>query len=377
MASTAVLTETIEPVANDAISALSERIRRAVRDRVPLAPRGGASKRWHPCTTTAAPLEIGPLSGIVLYEPTELVITALAGTQLALIEERLALEGQYLPFDPPHFGGATRATPSTTLGGMVAAGFAGPGRLGAGGVRNYVLGTKLLNGRAEALRFGGRVIKNVAGFDVARLLVGSMGSLGAITEVSLKTLPLPRAEATLGFSLSEAEAVVAVNRWCGQPLPIAASAWCDGQLWLRLRGSEAGVTAAHTGLGGDVLSGPAAATLWSGLRDQTDPWFVDTWSTPDAPARTLWRLTVPATTPPLSLPGDTLIEAGGATRWLKTTRAPEDIHQEMYRLGGAACWFRGTQLPTPWFTPPNAAVLRVQRAVKQAFDPDGIFPVIF
>lgn len=371
-----------EPIVNpqDHLAALQEQVRQAVAGHQTLAIRGGGSKCWLGTKPAGAQtLDIRPYSGIVSYEPTELVITARAGTPLAELEAALAAQGQCLPFDPPHFA---QTGAKATVGGMVAAGLAGPGRLGAGGVRDYVLGAVLLNGKGEVLHFGGQVMKNVAGFDVSRLLVGSMGSLGAILEVSLKVLPHAPSEATLMFEMGKEHALEQINTWGGQPLPIAASAWWrDGagndRLHVRLRGAQAAVRAAVARLGGERLQEPAAAALWQGLREQSLPWFEPTWAQPGASGEPLWRLAVPSTSPPLKLQGDILVEWGGAQRWMKTVMPAAVIREAAAQVGGHATRFRGGEPGASVFTPPPAALERIHREVKRAFDPHDIFAGVF
>ena len=364
------------------LAALQDQVRQAAAEHQPLAVRGGGSKSWLGGTPGRASggrvLDLRAYRGIVSYEPTELVVTARAGTPLAELESALAEQGQCLPFEPPHFAHTGAVA---TVGGMVAAGLAGPSRLGAGGVRDYVLGAVLLNGRGEVLHFGGQVMKNVAGFDASRLLVGSMGSLGAILEVSLKVLPRAPSEATLMFGMGKDRALDQINTWGGQPLPIVASAWWrDGsgadRLHVRLRGAQAAVAAACARLGGARLQEQAAGALWQGLREQTLPWFAATWAQPGAAGEALWRLAVPSTSPPLKLQGDILVEWGGAQRWMKTAMPAAVIREAAAQVGGHATRFRGGDPSTPVFTPPPPALERIHREVKRAFDPHGIFPAI-
>jgi glycolate oxidase FAD binding subunit len=254
---------------------------------------------------------------------------------------------------------------------MVAAGLAGPARAAVGGVRDYVLGATLLNGRAELLSFGGQVMKNVAGYDVSRLLAGSMGQLGVICEVSLKVLPQPVASATLRFELDEAAALQQLNTWGGQPLPINASAWWSGMLVLRLAGAAAAVQSALARLGGEVIDPALAAAFWAGLRDQTDEFFAGA-DKAVAGGATLWRLSVAQTAPPLGLSGEQLVEWGGAQRWVVTTAAAAPLRDAAARAGGHATAFRGSKAAGA-FAPLSAPLARIHRAMKTAFDPERIF----
>jgi glycolate oxidase FAD binding subunit len=278
------------------VSELTERIRKAAAEKRPLRIRGGGSKDFYAYKLEGEPLDVAGYRGVVDYEPSELVLTARAGTPLAEIEDTLAKGGQMLACEPPYFG------PQATLGGCVAAGLSGPRRASAGSVRDFVLGTRVLNGEGEDLRFGGQVMKNVAGFDVSRLMAGSFGTLGVILEVSLKVLPTPEKEVTLRWPMDEGKAIQAMNRWAGQPLPVSATCHADGALSVRLSGSQLGVDAARARLGGDtVLDGPA---FWRAVREHTV----------DGLRGSLWRLSVKPTTPPLNLPKTQIIEWNGSLR---------------------------------------------------------------
>ncbi len=348
-----------------ALQALTERVRAARADKTPLAITGGNTKAFYGGPLQGIPLDVRPLAGISSYEPSELVVTVRAGTPLTELETALDAQGQCLPFEPPRF--ATGGS----VGGMVAAGLSGPARPAVGGVRDYVLGATLLNGRAELLTFGGQVMKNVAGYDVSRLLAGSMGLLGVLCEVSLKVLPKPVATATLRFEMDEAAAIQQLNTWGGQPLPVSASAWWDGMLVLRLAGAAAAVQSARRRLGGEPVDDQLAAGFWQGLRDQSDEFFVGARKAVDGGA-TLWRLAVPQTAAPLGLPGEQLLEWGGGQRWVVTSAAPATLREAAARAGGHATAFRGGA-PGDAFAPVSAPLLRIHQGLKDAFDPDRIF----
>lgn len=352
-------------MADPALDALVDRVRAARADKTPLNIAGGNTKAFYGEAPRGEPLALRPLAGISSYEPTELVVTVRAGTQLAELEAALAEKGQCLPFEPPRFA------PGGTVGGMVAAGLAGPARAAVGGVRDYVLGATLLNGRAELLSFGGQVMKNVAGYDVSRVLAGSMGVLGVVCEVSLKVLPHPVASTTLRFEMDEAAAIKQLNTWGGQPLPINASAWWDGTLVLRLSGAAAAVQSATQKLRGEVVDATLAAGFWTGLRDQTDEFFAKAQAAVAAGA-TLWRLSVAATTPPMLLPGEHLVEWGGAQRWVVTTATAATLREVAARAGGHATAFRGSKADGA-LAPLSAPLQRIHRDMKTAFDPDRIF----
>jgi glycolate oxidase FAD binding subunit len=336
-----------------------ERIRDAAARKVPLRLRGGGSKDFYGGALAGEILDTRSHAGIVSYEPTELVVTARCGTPLAQLEAALAERGQMLAFEPPHFGAGA------TLGGCVAAGLSGPRRAAAGAVRDFVLGARLLDAGARELAFGGQVMKNVAGYDVSRLLAGSLGVLGVILEVSLKVLPCPAAERTLRLELSEDTALDALNRWGGEPLPISASAWQGGTLAVRLSGAPSALLAAARRIGGEPLEAPQAERFWTGVREHADPFF--------AAAAPLWRLSVPSHAPRIELPGEQLIEWGGALRWLRTAADAAIVRSAAAQAGGHATLFRGGERGAGVFAPLAPALLRLHRSLKAAFDPAGIF----
>jgi glycolate oxidase FAD binding subunit len=346
----------------DIASQFSARIRAATAAGSPLRIRGGGTKDWYGQWLTGDVLDTRAYAGIVSYEPTELVITARCGTPLAEIEALLARHNQMLAFEPPRFG------PESTIGGVLASALSGPRRANAGAVRDFVLGAVLMDGRGEALRFGGQVMKNVAGYDVSRLLAGSLGTLGLILEVSLKVLPMPLREASLRFEMSEIDALRHLNEWAGQPLPISASCWHQGVLSLRLSGAEAAVVSARRKLGGDALDGGDA--FWTSLRDQTHPYFS---------GASLWRLSLPSAASAIILRGEQLIEWGGAQRWLKVDDATQveaqaaGIRRTVSAAGGHAALFRGPGKHAGVFHPLAPAVLKIHQRLKDSFDPAGIF----
>ena len=338
-----------------------EEFRSRILERKPLRLRGGGSKDFYGGPLAGEVLQTGAYSGIVSYEPTELVVTARCGTPLAELELALAARRQFLACEPPGFGAAT-------VGGVAAAGLSGPRRAMAGSLRDFVLGVKIMDGEGRVLKFGGEVIKNVAGFDVSRLMTGSLGTLGLILEVSLKVMPLPVGDATLRFEMPQAQALDAMNRWAGQPLPLAAGSWQDGVLTLHLSGAQAAVASACRKLGGEPLAQTAAAEFWQGLREQSAEFFAG-----DAP---LWRLSVPSVAPPLDLPGEQLLEWGGAQRWLRADADAAQLREIAARAGGHATLFRGghgEQRAGGVFTPLQPALMEVHRRLKQSFDPYGVF----
>ncbi|UGQ47122.1 glycolate oxidase subunit GlcE [Massilia endophytica] len=339
------------------IEQFRDRILTAHAARSPLRLRGGGTKDWYGQRLQGEVLDTRAYSGVVDYEPTELVITARCGTPLAEIETLLAERRQMLAFEPPRFG------PASTIGGVVAAGLSGPRRAAAGAVRDFVLGAKLMGHKGELLNFGGQVMKNVAGYDVSRLLAGSLGTLGLIMEVSLKVLPMPVREETIRFELDEIAALKALNEWAGQPLPVSASCWHGGVLTVRLSGAEAAVQLALAKLGGERVSGGAA--FWTGLRDQTSAFFE---------TETLWRLSLPPAASAVVLGGEQLIEWGGALRWLKAApEAADSIRRSVAAAGGHASLYRAQDKSAGAFHPLAPAVARIHERMKAAFDPAGIF----
>ena len=337
---------------------LSRAIREASARKRPLRIRGGGTKDFYGGPARGDVLPAAEYRGIVSYEPTELVITARAGTMLSEIEAALREERQMLAFEPPHFGS------TATLGGCVAAGLSGPRRPYAGAVRDFVLGVRMLDGKGTDLRFGGQVMKNVAGYDVSRLMAGSLGTLGMLLEISLKVLPAAPSEATLQLKCTSAEALSWMNEWAGKPLPVTATAVRNDELCVRLSGAGVSVKAAATKLGGASIDSVAAERLWAGIREHTDPFFAG-----DEP---LWRLSVKSTTPPLDLPGRQLIEWGGGLRWLKSHADAGRIREAAARAGGHAILFRGGDKSTGVFHPLSPALMKIHRNLKQAFDPAGI-----
>jgi glycolate oxidase FAD binding subunit len=329
-------------------------IRDAAARKVALRLRGGGTKDFYGNAARGEILDTRGYAGIVAYEPTELVVTARCGTALAELEGILERNGQCLAFEPPHFGAGA------TLGGCVAAGLSGPRRASAGSLRDFVLGVRLIDGRGQVLAFGGQVMKNVAGYDLSRLAAGSLGTLGLIAEVSLKLAPKPPVETTLRLEAPQARALELMNRWAGEPLPVSATAWHDGQLSVRLSGSDAGVRAAAAKIGGAAIDG----AMWRGIREHADPFF--------SGALPLWRVSLPSTSAPLELEGAQLIEWGGALRWLRSSADAARIRDVARRLKGHATLFRAPDKAAGCFAPLDPVLERVHRELKSAFDPAGI-----
>ena len=380
---------------HEIVEQLAATVRHAAAEGAPLCIRGGGTKDFYGGAPRGTPLALTAYRGVVDYEPSELVLTARAGTPIAEIEAALAERGQMLAFEPPRFdarpdvpptpGGTSSPSALTplpqagegnvvpaapvntrgTLGGCVAAGLSGPRRVAAGSVRDFVLGVRMLDGRGNDLRFGGQVMKNVAGFDVSRLMAGSLGTLGVLLEVSLKVLPSPAVETTLRLEKTAAETIALVNAWAGQPLPVSATAWCAGELSVRLSGAAAAVDAAAAKLGGDRVESSSALGFWRGVRDHTDAFF----RTRDP----VWRLSIRPTAPPLELPGAQLIEWGGALRWIAADVEVQAVRSAARSAGGHATLFRGGDKSVGVFQPLSPALMTIHRNLKRALDPAGIF----
>lgn len=336
----------------DRTAELAEAVRAAAVRKAPLAIRGAGSKRFYTGELAGDALDVTAHRGIVSHEPTELVITARAGTPLTEIETALAQHHQILGFEPPQFG------PGATLGGTIACGLSGPRRPYAGAARDFVLGARVINGRGQILKFGGQVMKNVAGFDASRLMAGSLGTLGVILEVSLKVVPRPATEITLGFDMPAADAIRDMNTWAGRPLPLSAAAHRGNTLYIRLAGTESAVGAARAHLGGELIDD--GGRFWSELREHRHGFF--------RTDRPLWRLSVPAAAPPLELPGEWLLDWGGAQRWLVSDAPADLIRRQAAAAGGYATGFRPAA-----FSPLDEPRRRLHRQLQAAFDPDGIF----
>jgi glycolate oxidase FAD binding subunit len=342
---------------HDAAAELAAAVSETVAARRPLRLIGRDTKAFYGRHVEGQVLDCARHTGVVNYEPTELVLTARAGTPLRDIERLLADNGQALAFEPPAFGD------TATLGGTIACGFSGPRRPYAGAARDFVLGARIVNGRGEVLSFGGQVMKNVAGYDLSRLMVGALGGLGVLLDISLKVLPRPLCEHTVMFPLTQHEAIARMNEWAGRPLPVSATCCTDDRLYVRLSGSENGVRAALRDLGGEVVSD--ASEFWRTLREHQHPFFQH--------AGPLWRVSVAQATPPLALPGDCLIEWGGGLRWLKSDAAAAVIRAAAAAAGGHATLFRGGDRGGEVFHPLSPALFALHRNLKRALDPEGIF----
>ena len=332
---------------------LLEQVNQALHSGTALRIQGANSKMFLGRAVAGEVLDTRNHRGIVSYDPTELVITARCGTPLAQLTHVLEQARQMLPCEPPAYAGAT-------VGGMIASGLSGPRRPWAGSVRDYVLGTRVITGHGKHLRFGGEVMKNVAGYDLSRLMAGSYGALGVITEVSLKVLPKPRQSLSISLELDTARALLRLAEWGRQPLPISAACHDGQRLHLRLEGGEGSVMAAHERLGGERLD----ASFWTRLNEQQLSFFDE--------GQPLWRLSLPNNTPELELPGEQLIDWGGAQRWLKSDAEASFIRTVVTEVGGHATCYSHGLVDSP-FQPLPEALMRYQRSLKQQLDPRGIF----
>ena len=337
----------------DTSALLLEQVSQALQYATPLRIQGANSKAFLGRSVAGEVLDTRGHRGIVSYDPTELVITARCGTPLMELAQVLDKAGQMLACEPPSFGAAT-------VGGMVASGLSGPRRPWSGSLRDFVLGTRVITGHGKHLRFGGEVMKNVAGYDLSRLMAGSYGALGVITEVSLKVLPKPRQSLSISLELDTARALLRLAEWGRQPLPISAACHDGQRLHLRLEGGEGSVMAAHERLGGERLD----ASFWTRLNEQQLSFFDE--------GQPLWRLSLPNNTPELELPGEQLIDWGGAQRWLKSDAEASFIRTVVTEVGGHATCYSHGLVDSP-FQPLPDALMRYQRSLKQQLDPRGIF----
>ncbi len=341
----------------DFSATLQQQIEQAISQRTPLNICGSNTKAFLANPSQGSELSVTAHSGIVEYDPRELVLTARTGTSLAEIEATLAEAGQMLTFEPPHFG--ERAT----LGGTIACGLSGPRRPYGGSARDAVLGCKIINGKAELLRFGGQVIKNVAGYDVSRLMVGAYGTLGVLLEVSLKVLPRPAATLTLMQECPEADAIKRMSLLLSQPMPVDAASYHAGHCYLRIAGSEQAVNHAQKQLGGEVIK--KSTPFWHSLREHQLPFFLS--------GKPLYRVMVKPATPPLDIAGEWLLDWGGAQRWLNSDVPIASIRSRVAAVGGYVSLFRSAEPQLERFTPLATPLFNIHQRLKNSFDPHGIF----
>ncbi|MFK5947653.1 MAG: glycolate oxidase subunit GlcE [Methylococcales bacterium] len=335
---------------------LKNTVQLSLNNQEKLIIKGGGSKQFYGRITTGKTLNIAEHQGVINYEPSELVITVRAGTQLKDIEALLAKNNQMLAFEPPAF------SDHATIGGTIACNFSGPRRAYTGAARDYVLGTKIINGQAEILSFGGEVMKNVAGYDVSRLITGAMGTLGVLLEISLKVVPKPETEITLVHNCTAEQALVKLQQWSVLPLPITASCFYQDQLSIRLSGSEKAIKIIQPSLGGEILN--EANAFWYSIKEQTHTFFDK--------RKILWRFSAASNTPITTRNEDTFYEWGGALRWIKADTSADKIPDA---LNGHITLFRSPTIKHEVFQPLPNHLLQIHHRLKQAFDPQGIFNI--
>ncbi len=343
-------------MSKDISQLLQAQILDAYENKSALKIQAGNSKQFYGNLITGELLDVSEHQGIVSYEPTELVITVRAGTRLTEIENALAESNQMLAFEPPAF------SDKATIGGTIACNLSGPRRAYNGAARDFVLGCNIINGKAEKLSFGGQVMKNVAGYDASRLMCGAMGGLGVIMETSLKVLPKPQTEITLSHQCDINQANKQVHQWLKQSLPVSASCFYNGQLFIRLSGNQSSVLSAKNIIGGDSVKD--AENFWLSVKEQTHPFFSTT--------KPLWRLSLPSNHTPLDLSGDTLYEWSGALRWISSDEPAEKIRHALNAAGGHATVFKNNTSDTTVFHPLETGMLSVHKKLKQSFDPKNI-----
>ena len=341
----------------DITHALIARVKQASHDGTALQIIGGCSKQFMGRESIGDPISLSEHRGIISYEPIELVLTARAGTPLHEIKDALAEHNQCLAFEPPTFNG------QATLGGTLACHLSGPARPWSGSIRDHVLGVRLINGRAEALRFGGQVMKNVAGYDVSRMQAGAMGTLGIITEVSLKIMPKPAATVTIKQEMDAATAIENMNRLSGQSKPLTGACWFDNHLYLRLAGARSAVDSTVSQWQGAALDDSDA--FWSTLREQQLAYFLD--------ATSLWRFSVKSSATHMLPDEDWLIDWGGAQRWLRGDFATGKLEALAEAAGGQVSLYRGGDRSHEVFHTQSEALQKIHQRLKHAFDPNGVF----
>ena len=340
---------------------LQQQVTQACEQTTALRIVGGNSKAFYGRVNdrliSAETLDVSGHRGVLSYEPTELVITARAGTPLAEIEELLDDNGQMLPFEPPAFA------ETATIGGTIACNLSGPRRAYAGAARDFLLGCKLINGKGEILSFGGEVMKNVAGYDVSRLMAGALGTLGVLLEVSLKVLPKAEMQKTQLFHCSSVDALDRIHAWSQTPLPISASSFHDSVLRVRLSGATKAVKTAIDTIGGESID--TAEQYWQDLKEQRLDFF-------DAD-KPLWRISLASDIESFTTDenSNVLYEWGGALRWLKSETPAEVILQAAADVDGHAILFRHPEQQT-CFQDLSPGLLRIHKNLKLAFDPKNI-----
>lgn len=339
---------------------LQEKVIKAIEQQSPLFIHGGKSKLFYGNPVVAAQsLDVSPHSGVIDYEPSELCITVRAGTPLSTIENLLTENQQILPFEPPHY------LETATIGGAIAAGISGPRRAYTGSVRDAILGVQLINGEGEIVNFGGQVMKNVAGYDLSRLMVRSHGTLGVILNVSLRLLPKPESNMTLTFDANQSDALNYFKAIRVQLFPITATAWHNNQVFIRLSGSEALLKNYKKDIKGEEL--PNADEFWQNIRDHHDRFFQEN-------NKPLWRFSLPPSSEKFArIDSEPLIEWGGAQRWVQTNTPANIIQSIACSRKGYVTLFKGDLPGFPRFPILEENLLKLHKSLKHKMDPHGIF----
>lgn len=341
---------------SDFIQALSASIQQASTSQQALSIQGGGSKSFYGNDISAQALDVSSNIGIVDYEPSELFITANNGTLLSDIETLLNTNNQQLSFEPPQFGD------HATLGGTVACGLSGPRRPYAGSLRDCILGAHIVNGKGEHLEFGGQVMKNVAGYDASRLMCGALGTLGVITQISLRVAPKPQTELTLALDTNQAHALEIMNGWTQTQLPVSATYYYNDTLYVRIEGLETTIKKAHKEIGGEALSD--SHLFWSELKNHQADFFQT-----DLP---LWRIIVPNNTPPLSINNESCMEWNGGLRWIKSDDNPQHIIKQCQAVNGHTTLFKAKSKPDDCIANIHPNLKKLHMNLKSAFDPQRI-----
>lgn len=342
---------------SDLSQTLREQILNARQQQHAVSIRGNNTKAFLGSPCAAQTIDISAHNGILYYEPTELVLTARAGTLLSDIKQCLDAHQQMLAFEPPTF------SDQATLGGTIACNLSGPRRPYAGAARDFVLGCRIINGQGQILKFGGEVIKNVAGYDVSRLMTGAMGTLGILLDISIKIVPQPAHELTIKLEVDKGKAIQLMSLWAQQPMPVSASCHDGSHLYFRLSGSASAIKSAHNKMGGDLVDN--GDDFWYRVREHKHAFFDTT--------KPLWRLSLPSNTPLLGMDDKNFIDWGGAQRWLVSSMEAEKIRAITAKAGGHASLYRHQNSGIETFHPLPEPLLLIQKRIKQAFDPDRLF----
>ncbi len=337
-------------------SALQEEIRVARQSQQPLAIEGGGTRKFYGREIVGKPWSLTDYQGIVEYNPTELVVTVKVGTTIGALTEILHENQQMLGFEPPN------CLPDSTVGGALALGLSGSARPYRGNVQDFVLGVRLLTGDGKNMRFGGQVIKNVAGFDVSRLVVGSLGCLGVVLEVSFKVIPKPECEWTLSMEIPDADqAISKFNALAGKPYPITATAWCNKVAHIRLSGSQAGVKSAAQVIGGTINDNDP---VWEQVNSHTHPFFKQ--------GQRLVKVFQKPSIPVLASNKPVFVDWGGALRWYREEVEEAELQRGLTEQGGWLERFCGADRSQEVFSPLHPATMRIKQRLKDVFDPDRI-----